>query len=92
MAATTDWHTHLADTPAPLDRDRELLDVRDLGPPNPLARTLETLPDLPAETLLVQVNDRAPQHLYPELDDRGYEYATVAAADAVVTGIWRPTD
>jgi uncharacterized protein (DUF2249 family) len=92
MGTKQNWHTHLADTAVPLDRDRELLDVRDLGPPDPLAQTLETLPDLPDETVLVQVNDRAPQHLYPKLDDRGYEYATVDAGDAVVTGIWRPAD
>jgi len=92
MATTTDWDSVLTDTPVPLDRDRELLDVRNLGPPNPLAETLETLPDLPDSTVLVQVNDRAPQHLYPKLDDRGYDYATVEADDAVVTGIWRPLD
>ncbi|WP_336037963.1 DUF2249 domain-containing protein [Halobacterium yunchengense] len=90
MATTTDWRGHLADTDVPDDRDAELLDVRDLGPPNPMVETLEALPDLPAETVLVQVNDRAPQHLYPKLDDRGYEYATVEAGDAVVTGIWDP--
>ena len=89
MATTGDWHTHLAETPVPLDRGRELLDVRDLGPPNPLAQTLETLPELPDDTVLVQVNDRAPQHLYPQLDDRGYEYVSVEVDEAVVTGIWR---
>jgi hypothetical protein len=90
MATTTDWHAHLSETPVPLDRERELLDVRELGPPNPLVQTLETLPDLANDVVLVQVNDRAPQHLHPKLDDRGYEYATVEADDAVVTGIWFP--
>jgi TusA-related sulfurtransferase len=90
MAATTDWAAELAATDAPTDRPRELLDVRTAGPPDPMVETLETLPELPAETLLVQVNDRAPQHLYPKLDDRGYRYATVERGDAVVTGIWRP--
>jgi TusA-related sulfurtransferase len=89
MAATTDWAAELAATAAPTDRPRELLDVRELGPPDPLVETLETLPELPAETLLVQVNDRVPHHLYPKLDDRGYRYATVEREDAVVTGIWR---
>jgi TusA-related sulfurtransferase len=88
MGATIDWAAELAETRAPTDRDRELLDVRELGPPDPMVETLETLPDLPAEVLLVQVNDRAPQHLYPKLDDRGYDYATVEVGDAVVTGIW----
>lgn len=89
MSTTPDWTSHLTTTPVPLDRDRKLLDVRDLGPPTPLAKTLETLPELADSTVLVQVNDRAPQHLYPKLDDRGYEYATVEAEEAVVTGIWR---
>jgi hypothetical protein len=89
MAATTDWAAELAATDAPTDRPRELLDVRAAGPPDPMVATLETLPELPAEALLVQVNDRVPQHLYPKLDDRGYAYATVECGDAVVTGIWR---
>jgi len=90
MATTTDWHTHLSETAVPLDRERELLDVREMGPPDPLVETLETLPELADDVVLVQVNDRAPQHLYPKLDDRGYEYATVEADEAVVTGIWTP--
>lgn len=73
---------------APLDEPRETLDVRQLGPPEPLRETLETLADLDDETLLVQVNDRAPRHLYPKLEDRGYTYETVAREDDVVTAIW----
>lgn len=75
-------------TGAPTDRNRELLDVRRLGPPEPLQRTLETLADLPDDHVLVQVNDRAPQHLYPQLDERGYEYGTVERGDEVVTAVW----
>ncbi|WP_415381311.1 DUF2249 domain-containing protein [Halosimplex sp. TS25] len=77
------------ETGAPADAPRETLDVRSLGPPKPLANTLELLPDLDDETVLVQLNDRAPQHLYPKLDDRGYEYATVERDDVTVTTIWR---
>jgi len=74
---------------APASRPRETLDVRNLGPPKPLSETLELLPELDDETVLVQVNDRAPQHLYPKLDDRGYVYDTVELDDATVTAIWR---
>lgn len=74
----------------PRDAPTERLDVRNLGPPKPLTKTLERLADLDEETVLVQVNDRAPQHLYPQLDDRGYEYGTVETDDAVVTAIWTP--
>jgi hypothetical protein len=75
-------------TDAPADRPVETLDVRDLGPPEPLRQTLELLADLPDEAVLVQRNDRAPQFLYPKLDDRGYAHETVETDDAVVTAIW----
>jgi uncharacterized protein (DUF2249 family) len=78
----------LEETAAPIDRPRETLDARDLPPPQPLQNTLELLPDLDEDVVLVQYNDRAPQHLYPQLDDRGYEYETVEG-DPVVTVIWR---
>jgi len=71
----------------PADAAVETLDVRDLGPPKPLTETLELLVELDDETVLVQINDRTPQHLYPKLTDRGYEYETVEVADAVVTVI-----
>jgi TusA-related sulfurtransferase len=74
----------------PTDRPRERLDVADLPPPEPLVETMETLADLDPDTVLVQVNDRVPQHLYPKLTDRGYEHATVEADDRVVTTVWRP--
>lgn len=78
----------LEETEAPTDRPVETLDVADLGPPEPLRRTLELLADLPDETVLVQRNDRVPQFLFPKLDDRGYAYDTVEADDGVVTAIW----
>lgn len=76
-------------TDAPTDAPTELLDARDLPPPHPLRDTLERLPDLPEDTVLVQLNDRAPQHLYPRLDDRGYAYETVEYDGDVVTAIWK---
>ena len=78
-------------TDAPSDRPREVLDVRSLGPPKPLQRTLETLVDLPDETVLVQRNDRVPQFLFPKLEDRGYAHETVELDDEVVTVVWDPT-
>lgn len=75
---------------APTGRPTERLDVADAGPPAPLKETLERLVDLPDEVLLVQYNDRAPQHLYPKLEDRGYAFETVDTDEAVVTAIWRP--
>lgn len=74
----------------PADAPVRELDVASMAPPDPLVETLETLESLDDGTVLVQHNDRAPQHLYPKLDDRGYEYRTVESDDGVVTAIWRP--
>ncbi|MFP9193082.1 DUF2249 domain-containing protein [Natronosalvus vescus] len=76
-------------TSVPTDRPREVLDVRTLGPPQPLARTLERLAASDDDLVLIQRNDRAPQFLYPKLEDRGYTYETVETEMEVVTVIWR---
>lgn len=78
----------VSETAAPADRPRETLDARDLPPPRPLRNTLERLADLDPGAVLVQLNDRAPQHLYPKLTDRGYEYETTESDGVVVTVIW----
>lgn len=81
----------LADVGVPEDRDREHLDVRELPPPKPLSETLELLADLSDDAVLVQSNDRVPQHLFPKLDDRGYVWESVEADDGtVLTAIWTP--
>ena len=77
----------LSKTDAPSDRPRETLDARELPPPEPLQHTLERLEALDDGTVLVQLNDRRPMHLYPILDERGYRHQTVED-DAVVTVIW----
>lgn len=72
----------------PTGRPREYLDARELPPPQPLQRTLERLTELDDETVLVQFNDRVPQHLFPRLRDRGCDFETVSDDDVVVTAIW----
>lgn len=79
----------VSETSAPDDRPWETLDARELPPPQPLQNTLELLADLDTDTILVQLNDRAPQHLYPKLTDRGYEYETTETNGFVATVIWR---
>lgn len=74
---------------APRDRPHETLKVTDLPPPQPLKETLERLAALDEATVLVQVNDRTPQHLFPRLEDRGYAYASAETDAGVVTAIWR---
>ena len=94
MSRETTETTVLQRTDAPNGRPIERLDVRSLGPPEPLRRTLELLESLPEEAVLVQRNDRAPQFLYPKLEDRGYAYDTVESEtdDAVITAIWAAGD
>ncbi|MEF8801132.1 MAG: DUF2249 domain-containing protein [Halolamina sp.] len=75
------------DSTVPTDCRCEYLDARELPPPEPLQNTLERLEALDG-SVLVQLNDRAPQHLYPRLTDRNYQYETVNAGDVVVTAIW----
>jgi uncharacterized protein (DUF2249 family) len=79
----------LAETNAPSTTVHDVLDVRELPPPEPLKLTLETLTELDDDGVLVQVSDRVPQHLFPRLDDRGFAYETVERDDRVVTAIWR---
>jgi uncharacterized protein (DUF2249 family) len=73
---------------APTEHPVESLDARELPPPEPLRNTLERLAELDDETVLLQTNDRRPEHLYPQLEDRGYTYETVEDGDATVTAIW----
>ena len=80
---------YLDRTSAPADRPNETLDVRELPPPKPLQETLELLAEIDDDTVLVQLNDRAPQHLYPKLEDRGYRYETIDDDGTVVTIVWR---
>ena len=74
----------------PEDVPHHHIDAAELPPPEPLTKTLEKLAELDDRTVLVQTNDRAPQHLYPKLEDRGYEYVTHDEGDDVVTLIWKP--
>jgi len=64
-----------------------VLDVRGLEPPEPMVRTLAALESLPSGATLVQVNDRVPAFLLPELDQRGWRYRVTEGPDAVVTRI-----
>lgn len=88
MVATS---TAVEETDAPKHRPREVLEAADLPPPQPLKNTLEHLGILDDDVVLVQRNDRVPQHLFPQLDERGYEYQTLEDQDEVVTVIWRDT-
>lgn len=53
-----------------------VLDNRGLEPPQPMVRTLEALETMKDDETLIIINDRQPMFLYPELDERGYEYET----------------
>jgi uncharacterized protein (DUF2249 family) len=83
---------YITRTDAPAGAPHETLDARELPPPQPLKNTLEALEGFGESVVLVQLNDRRPQHLYPQLDDRGYRYETVDDGDdeddVTVTVIW----
>lgn len=51
-----------------------VLDVRNLEPPEPMARTLAALDDLPERATLLHINVRVPQLLLPLLEERGFTY------------------
>ena len=82
-----DTERAIAESEAPQTATVSTLDVRELGPPKPLSETLEMLAEMD-KGVLVQFNDRAPQHLYPRLDDRGYAYETTEIDGVTVTVIW----
>jgi len=80
----------LAEAGVPTDADREYLDVAELPPPEPLSETLERVAEMDDDDVLVQSNDRVPQHLFPKLEDRGYTWESVEGDDGtVLTAIWR---
>lgn len=76
-------------TAAPGDRPIEPFDARELPPPEPLSGTMERLAELDDDTVFLQVNDRAPQLLYPKLEDRGWQYDTAEVEAGVVTAVWK---
>lgn len=49
------------------------LDVRELVPPEPMMKILETLPKVDENTVLLVHHHREPMMLYPKLEERGYE-------------------
>ena len=51
-----------------------VLDVRGLEPPEPMVRTLEALEALPCDATLVQLNERVPRFLFPNLQERGFAW------------------
>tara|TARA_R110002095_G_scaffold14856_3_gene18691 strand:- start:293 stop:580 length:288 start_codon:yes stop_codon:yes gene_type:complete len=52
----------------------QLLDVRDLEPPEPLTTILSALEVLPAQQALKVRHRREPFPLYPLLDNMGYDH------------------
>ena len=52
------------------------IDVRELGPPEPMIKILETLSEVDEKTLLLVHHHREPMMLYPKLEERGYQAVT----------------
>jgi uncharacterized protein (DUF2249 family) len=70
------------------ESERTEIDVRGLAPPEPLQETLGTLASMDDDAVLVQINDRVPQHLLPKLEARGYAHHSTGD-DPVYTAIWK---
>ncbi|MFB6110045.1 MAG: DUF2249 domain-containing protein [Halodesulfurarchaeum sp.] len=84
-----DPETVLESETVPDRADHDILDVRDLPPPQPLQKTLEAVAELD-DGILIQINDRKPQHLFPKLDERGVAFESTGD-DPVYTAIWNPS-
>jgi uncharacterized protein (DUF2249 family) len=71
--------------PTPVDDAMvQVLDVRGLEPPEPMARTLAALQALPPGGTLVQLNVRFPQFLLPHLEREGYTWEVREQSDELV--------
>ena len=57
------------------------LDARGLEPPQPLAKILEAVAHLPANTELHARTDRRPMHLYAHIEERGFIAETKEQSD-----------
>ena len=57
-------------------RDRTVLDVRGLEPPQPMVRVLEEIDRLGPGAELEVHHERRPMFLYPQLDERGLIHET----------------
>lgn len=65
------------------------LDVRGASPPAPMLRTLTALETLPRDRVLVQVNSRVPEFLFPVLAERGFAWQVDdSRIDRVLVRIW----
>lgn len=72
-------------------RDLQVLDVRDMDPPEPLAHTLNAAATLAPGGALVQLNVRIPQFLLPKLTEQGLSYdVREVSPDRVHVRIQRP--
>lgn len=75
-----------AEAPAPGTDDADIivLDVRGLDPPEPMVLTLAELEKLPAGRTLLQINERIPQFLLPQLEGLGFVYDIREQTEGVV--------
>ena len=59
--------------PTPHDYENIIeIDVRELEPPEPMIKILETLSSVDEKTVLIVHHHREPLMLYPKLEERGY--------------------
>jgi uncharacterized protein (DUF2249 family) len=72
---------------------KQVLDVSQLEPCEPLERVLAAIPKLQAGEYLCMLHRMEPLHLYPILTRDGYSWLTQTGQDVPVeVYIWRSTD
>ncbi len=77
----THAHTDAAGAPRVWqDADGTHIDVRNLAPPEPMTAILRLLEGRKGDAVLIAHLDREPIFLYPELDERGWDYEILPSA------------
>ena len=72
---------------------KQVLDVSQLAPCEPLERVLAAIPSLQAGEYLCMLHRMEPHPLYPILTEKGYSWLTQAGRELPVeVYIWRSTD
>ncbi|HVX42022.1 MAG TPA: DUF2249 domain-containing protein [Gemmatimonadaceae bacterium] len=88
-AAQTSAAAPISVIPTEDDATTVWLDVRGASPPAPMIRTLTALDVLPRGHVLVQINSRVPEFLFPVLAERGFAWQVDdSRIDRVLVRIW----
>lgn len=72
------------------DRDLNIIDCRELFPPEPMERVLEAVESLGDDNAILMVHRKEPIPLYPKLEERNCVHETKTTDDGTVhVLIWK---